>query len=104
MTDYLITLDEIMQILKEDEKLKARKWLYRHGLSQFSRGKYVREQFEHVINERGEKCLVSENEGKSITSGGRSVWEKRPLMSKNNLRALISSKMQESMQASLNQI
>ena len=100
MTDYLITLDEIMEILREDEKLKARKWLYRHGLSQFSRGKYVREQVEHVLNEREEKCLTSENEGSSITSGVRSVWGKKPLMSKNNLRALISAKMQESMQAS----
>ena len=99
MTDYLITLDEIMEILREDKKLNARKWLYRHGLNQFSRGKHVREQFEQVLNERGEKCLTSENEDKSITSGERCVWVKRPLMSKNNLRGLISSKMQESMQA-----
>jgi hypothetical protein len=99
MTDYLITLDEIMEILREDEKLKARKWLYRHGLSQFSRGKYVREQFESIIEKRGEKCLTLENEDKSITSGERCVWAKKPLMSKSNLRGLISSKMQESMQA-----
>ena len=100
MTDYLITLDEIMEILREDEKLKARKWLYRHGLSQFSRGKYIREQFESVLEKRGEKCLQQENEGSSTTSGERSVWEKRPTMLKNNLRDLINSKMQESMQAS----
>lgn len=56
MTDYLITLDEIMEILRENEKLKARKWLYRHGLSQFSRGKYVREQFESIIEKRGENA------------------------------------------------
>ena len=99
MTDYLITLDEIMEILRENKKLNARKWLYRHGLNQFSRGKYVREQFEQVLNERGEKCLTLENEAKSITSGERCVWEKKPLMSKSNLRGLISSKMQESMQA-----
>ena len=99
MTNYLITLDEIMEILRENEKLKARKWLYRHGLSQFSRGKYVREQFEQVLNERGEKCLQLESGESSITSGERCVWGKKPLMSKNNLRGLISSKMQESMQA-----
>ena len=104
MTDYLITLDEIMEILREDQKLKARKWLYRHGLSQFSRGKYVREQVEQVLNERGEKCLTLENEGNSTTSGERCVWAKKPLMSKSNLRDLISSKMQESMQANLSQI
>ena len=99
MTDYLITLDEIMEILREDKKQNVRKWLCRHGLNQFSRGKYVREQFEQVLSERGEKCLTSENEGKSITSGERCVWVKRPLMSKNTLRGLVSSVKQEIMQA-----
>jgi hypothetical protein len=99
MTNYLITLDEVMEILREQHKIKARKWLYNHGLHQFSRGKYVREQFEQLLNKRGEECLTSGKEDKSTTSGARCVWAKRPLMSKSNLRDLINSKMQENMQA-----
>ena len=102
----IITLPEVAHILRyegEGAEKKARKWLYKYGLKQFATGKYVREQFEELLQERGKRCLTSENGDKSTTSEGRCVWVKKPTLSKNKVRDLINLRMQESMSPSLNQ-
>ena len=102
----IITLHEVADILRyegEGAETKARRWLYKYGLKQFATGKYVREQFEEVLQERGKRCLTYESEGKSTTSGGRCVWVKKPILSKNKVRDLINLRMQENMSPSLSQ-
>lgn len=101
----IITLHEVADILRyegDGAEKKARKWLYKYGLKQFATGKYIREQFEELLEERGRRCLTSENGGSATMSGGRCVWEKKPTLSKNKVRDLISLRMQENMSPSLN--
>lgn len=102
----IITLHEVADILRyegEGAEKKARKWLYKYGLKQFATGKYVREQFEEVLQKRGRRCLTYESEGKSTMSEGRCVWEKKPTLSKSKVRDLINLRMQENMSPSLSQ-
>jgi hypothetical protein len=96
----IITLHEVADILRyegDGAEKKARKWLYKYGLKQFATGKNIREQFEELLEERGKRCLISENGGSATMSGGRCVWAKKPLSSKNSLLDLTNLKMRESM-------
>ena len=102
----IITLQEAAKVLRyegDKAEVNARKWLYKHGLKQFATGKYVREQFEELLEERGNRCLTYEREGSTTTSGGRCVWGRKPSLSKSNLRDLINSQIQKSMSPSLSQ-
>ena len=106
MNDY-IDMPEIIERLRFERSANpersCREWLARHGVKQFRRGGvYVREQVLNAIELEKEKCLVSENVGKSIISGGRYVLETRRLTSKNTLLDFVNSKMQESMHQSSN--
>lgn len=105
MTDFLITLPEVAQALRYEgdrAKINARKWLYKHGLKQFATGKYVREQVENILEEKGKKCYITDNAAKRGTSAAVFAWENAPSKSQKDLLGLISLKMQESMEANLN--
>ena len=100
MNNFLITLSEIAEVLCYDgdkAESRARKWLYKHGLKQFTTGKYVREQFEELLKEREKKCLQSENEGSFTTSEGRFVWETKRLKSPSALLDFANQAMQKNM-------
>lgn len=100
MSEFLITLPEIAQVLKytgDRAELHARKWLYKHGLKQFTTGRYVREQFEELLKERKKKCLQSENAGSFTTSEGQFVWETRQSKSQKGLLDFANQAMQKNM-------
>ena len=100
--EYLITLPEAAKVLRyegDKAELNARKWLYKHGLKQFATGKYVREQFEALLNERGKGCLTYGKGESFTTSGERYVWETKQSKSKKGLLDFANQVMQKNMSA-----
>ena len=94
----IITLHEVADILRyegDGAEKKARKWLYKYGLKQFATGKYIREQFEELLEERGKRCLTSENVAKCTTSGERYEWGTRRLKSQKGLLDFAKQAMQK---------
>ena len=101
MENFLIHLNEMAKILcfTGDKAIRhTHDWVYERGFRQFKRGGYyVREDFYDLLRKESEKC-ISAKEDSTITSRGKYVLETSPLKSKNTVRGLLSSKMQESMQ------
>ena len=104
MTDYLITLDEIANLLGykgKRAKINAGAWLSKHNIVTFGgrRGVYLKDSFWNAFEGEKKKCLQQEKSENTTTFAEQYVWQGKVSKSQRNLRALISSKMQESMQA-----
>ena len=81
---------------EKDEK-KARGYLWDHGVKQFRKGFYAKAVIYDFLKKESEKCISGKEEN-TTTSRVKYVWANKPLKLKNTARALLASKMQESMQ------
>ena len=102
MEKLAYSLKEVAEMLgKETDPTsldRVNDWmLHKMGIKQCPRGFYSRTAIMELERRMTEKCILGNGENSTI-SRAKSVWATKPLKLKNTARALLYSKMQESMQ------